>query len=86
VANDLGSSGAHHWKEYGASDAVRCQFHGDDVIVSWFKSGDALKSFKSLAASAGGSDEILFGAQWAIECTEPSACAAAKAKMGGSIS
>lgn len=89
VANALGCTNYRgNAQEVGATDSATCDFGGDNVIVSWFKSDEVANSFKDLAqsaASVGGSDPILYGGNWAIECTAQPVCVKAKSKLGGDL-
>ena len=69
----------------GASDSGSCTYDGSAVIVAWFASPKATKSFHDLNATHASSVTFLNGANWSIQCSDAAACTSAHKVLGGML-
>lgn len=58
--------------ELFVTNAVDCGVNGHTVTINWFKTTDALKTYRKTADSFGGSG-LAYGKNWAVECHDDQA-------------
>lgn len=68
-----------------ATESGYCEHMGEQQRVNWFKGGgDGLDAFEEVAQGMGGS-YVLYGSNWAIECSDKIPCDSMQESVGGEV-